>query len=142
MKSPKLLSGDYLSFIPISRNSLDWWERAKSNGYSVFTHCEVTFVSKSVLIEKSKGEKLHKTFDTNVGVWQAKPAMLSKHWTNEHSGEKEKNYRVNVGSYQTANGLLFIDDLIDWAYRRKTKEQVRSAFDIIIALQEGRIVLD
>lgn len=67
--------------------------------------------------------------------------LMSKSWVNEFSSKKPYSYRFGTGSYYSTNKLLLVDDIFEWAHRRIDSKDVRSAFDIIIAIKEGKLLL-
>ncbi len=136
----------HIPFIAMSRNGLDWWQKAKQSQYMTgFNPAEVTFVSISDIKEKARTldkSNLIPPILFGPSVWSGTVGFMSRSWVNKYKGKKEYNYRFGTGIYRPANELLLVDDIFDWAHHRKEKNKVRTCLDIIVAVKKRELNLD
>lgn len=133
----------HLPFIRIPRKGLDSWERmkqSKDKWASEISAIPTTFVSIHSLKEKARNpDKYSKGCFFGPLVWQGSPGLMSRSWVTKYQLEKEHDYRFGTGGYCSSEDLLLVDDIFEWAHRRIESKDVRSAFDLIIVIQNGEL---
>ena len=140
---PKKLTLTHLPFVEMRKDALDFWEKAKWNGYNELLPPETVYVSVCDLKEKARRHEKYDAKDTwfSPSVWKGMPGFMSRSWVNPYKTKNEYNYRFSTGLYHNSGELLLMDDVIAWSHRQINKDKVRSAFDIIVMLQKGEIEL-
>jgi len=134
----------HLPFVFMYKNGLDSWEKMKNttNDWSVFHPANATYISVYDLNEKARTiEKSNYATYMACSIWQGEPGCMSPGWVNKNSKRTEYSYRFNTGSYQDSSTMLLVDDMFEWAGRRRESKDVRSAWDIIVAIKRGELIL-
>ena len=134
----KLFKVKRLPFIQMYKTGLDSWEKMKqsSERYAAkISAIPATFVNIYELKEKARCFEKYRV----PSIWIGEPALMSKSWVTEDSIKKELNYRFGTGIYCRADGILLVDDVFEWAYRRISSNDVRSALDLIVSINAGEL---
>ena len=132
----------HLTFLAIRKDELAGWEKKQNTkSWTTFRPADITFISVHDLKKRAREitEKILPVWGPAL-VYNVMPGLASNHWVNNYS-PKEKSYRfATIGGEYTDKALL-IDDVFEWCHHRREAKDVRSAWDIILAIKRGELEL-
>lgn len=141
------LSPKHLAFAAIHPKQLEFWKAAKLTKCKILglnmRAVETVYVSLDSIKEKARIgiDRRYDEISLPPRIWAGMPGFMSQAWM--RPTYRKYNFRFNTGHYHCSGELLFIDDLIAWAhYHIKEEKKIRTCFDIIKAVQSGKLTID